>query len=164
MSHASPRSDSSHFDPTASSNSVSVIIPVYNGEKFIRRTLDSIVGQTVPPAQVLVIDDGSPDESARVSETFGSPIRVVKTKNGGAAAARYLGGSLAEGKWIAFCDQDDIWHSAKLEKQLRLAHECPELNYILTDYIDYVDVPERQSDIRSHLSYAPKEFWKKEHP
>jgi GT2 family glycosyltransferase len=163
MSQESPCSNSTDFDPMASSNSVSVIVPVYKGERFIRRTLDSIVGQTVSPSQVLVIDDGSPDESARIAETFGSPVSVVRIKNGGAAAARNFGGSLAEGNWIAFCDQDDIWHPAKLEKQLRLAHQFPELNYILADYIDCVDIPECESDIRSHFSYAPKEFWNKEH-
>jgi hypothetical protein len=66
---------------------------------------------------------------------------------------------MAKGRWVAFCDQDDIWLSTKLEKQLRLVSEVPELHLVLTDYIVLTD---DVLDARSHLSYAPEGFWVKE--
>jgi glycosyltransferase involved in cell wall biosynthesis len=151
------------FDPTARSNSVSVVIPLYNGAGFIKATLDSILAQTVPPAEILVIDDESQDDSALIVEAFGPPVTLFRVKNGGAAAARNLGASRAKSNWIALCDQDDLWHPTKLEKQLRLANECPELHCVLTDYVDCSKIPDDSKSIRSHLSYAPDGYWEKEY-
>jgi glycosyltransferase involved in cell wall biosynthesis len=147
------------FDPHEPFNSVSVIIPVYKGARFIRGTLDSILAQTVRPSEVLVIDDESPDDSGTIAEAFGPPVRVVKTKNGGASAARNLGASEAKSNWLAFCDQDDLWHASKLEKQLRLANDFPEVHCVLTDYTEITDGVIAG---RSHFSYAPTDFWNKE--
>jgi len=151
--------ESREFDPSDPFYSVSVVIPVYKGEKFIQNTLNSILSQTVKPCEVIVIDDESPDDSFKIVSGFGDRVSVIRTPNGGAVTARNLGASKAKGRWIAFCDQDDFWHPAKLEKQLRLAGECPDVHYVLTDYADVLDgVPAA----RSHLSYAPEGFWKKE--
>lgn len=162
MSEQYAPSNSTDFDPCASGNTVSVVIPLYKGARFIGRTLDSILAQTIRPTEVLVIDDGSPDDSGRIVEAFGPPVTLIRIANGGAAAARNLGASKAKGNWIALCDQDDLWHPAKLEKQLRLANECPELHCVLTDYIDCAEVPDGPTTIRSHFSYVPNNFWKKE--
>lgn len=147
------------FNPQHPLNSVSVVIPAYKGAKFIKQTIGSILAQTFRPAEVLVIDDESPDDSGAIAAAFGSPVHVVKTKNGGAAAARNLGASQAKSNWVAFCDQDDLWHASKLEKQLRLANEFPEVNCVLTDYTEITD---GVVSSRSHLSYAPTDFWNKE--
>ena len=147
------------FDPHAISNSVSVVIPLYKGEKFIRKTLESIFGQTVTPAEVLVIDDGSTDGSARIVESFAPAVTLIRKRNGGASAARNYGATIARGEWLAFCDQDDLWVPTKLEKQLRLANECPEIHCVLTDYADSSN---GRLSLRSHFSYAPENFWNKE--
>jgi len=147
------------FDPKDPFYSVSVVVPVHNGEKFIQKTLDCIVSQTVAPFEVIVIDDGSTDDSMKIVSHFADRVAVTRTPNRGASAARNLGASKAKGRWVAFCDQDDFWHPAKLEKQLRVAGECPDVHCVLTDYAEVFD---GVLAARSHLSYAPEGFWKKE--
>ena len=78
----------SDFDPSHPSNSVSVIVPVYNGAKFIAETLKSILQQTVRPSEVIVINDGSTDNTASVVEEFGNSVTLINTENQGACAAR----------------------------------------------------------------------------
>jgi glycosyltransferase involved in cell wall biosynthesis len=144
------------FDPFHPSNSVSVIIPVYNGAKFIAQTLNTILGQTVRPAEVIVVNDGFTDNTAAVVERFGDSVTMIHTPNGGECAARNLAVSRAKGNWIAPCDGDDLWLPTKLEKQLRLANEVPGLHCVLTDYAEITDGVVGD---RSHLSYAPKDYW-----
>jgi glycosyltransferase involved in cell wall biosynthesis len=144
------------FDPFHPSNSVSVIIPVYNGAKFIAKTLETILAQTVPATEVIVINDGSPDNSASIVQGFGDAVTLINAQNAGAAASRNFGASKAKGTWLAFCDQDDLWLPTKLEKQLRLANEAPDVHFVLTDYAEIADGVVSN---RSHLTYAPAGFW-----
>ena len=144
------------FDPADPFFSVSAVVVVYNGAKFLRATLESILAQTVPPLEILVIDDGSPDNSGEIAASLGPAITVLRIANGGASAARNFGAAQARGRWIAFCDQDDLWHPDKLRRQLNLVARCPEIHYVLTDFVDTTDgVPAP----RTHLSYAPPDFW-----
>jgi len=148
------------FDPSHPSNSVSVIIPVYNGAKFIAETLKSILGQTVRPAEIIIVDDGSPDNTVSVVKTFEDSVVLIRTRNRGASAARNTGALHAKGNWLAFCDQDDLWLPSKLEKQLRLANEVPEVHFVLTDFSN---ISNGLVASRSHLSYVPQDFWIQEH-
>jgi len=148
--------NSVEFDPFHPANSVSVIIPVYNGARFIAQTLETILSQTVRPAEVIVINDGSTDNTVEVVEKFGDPVILIPTPNGGACKARNIGAASAKGNWLAFCDGDDLWLPSKLEKQLRLASEVPDIHYVLTDYADITD---GAVAARSHLSYTPKNYW-----
>lgn len=147
------------FDAADPFYSVSAIVTLYNGTKFIRKTLETILSQTVKPFEILVIDDGSTDDSPDIARSFGDRVQVIRKPNGGASAARNFGASKAAGRWIAFCDQDDYWHEAKLEKQLRLVSESPDIHFVLTDWIYNVDGVVTG---RSHLSFAPEGFWNKE--
>lgn len=144
------------FDPSHPENSVSVIIPVYNGARFIAETLESILNQTVRPAEVIVIDDGSTDDTALAVEKFGHPVMLIRTSNGGACKARNIAARKATGNWIAPCDGDDLWLPTKLEKQLRLANQAPDIHCVLTDY---ADITKGVVATRSHLSYVPRDFW-----
>ena len=146
----------SGFDASHPSNSVSVVIAVFNGAKFIRQTLTTILGQTVRPAEVIVVNDGSTDNTVAVVEEFGDSVNLVNTDNNFVCAARNAGAAKATGNWLAFCDHDDLWLPTKLEKQLRLAHEVPDIHYVLTDYAEMVDGVVAN---RSHFSRAPKDFW-----
>lgn len=122
MGRTSCRKASRHrCDVTAAS--VSVVIPCYNGAAFLRETLESALKQTHPPLEVLVIDDGSTDESAEIAESFGPPVRVIRQKNQGESVARNRGIEEANGHWIAFLDADDYWASDKLECQLAVVDE-----------------------------------------
>lgn len=103
------------------SSSVSVVIPCYNGAKFLRNTLQSAIGQTHSPAEIIVIDDGSTDNSAAIAESFGRPVRVIRQTNQGESVARNRGMDEAKGHWIAFLDADDSWEPTKLARQLAAA-------------------------------------------
>jgi glycosyltransferase involved in cell wall biosynthesis len=105
--------------PSAGEHSVSVVIPAYNSARTLGRTLESVISQTFPPLEILVVDDGSGDDTAAVAEAFGPPVRVIRKLNGGPASARNLGVHQARGHWIAFLDADDQWIPTKLERQLR---------------------------------------------
>lgn len=86
---------------------VSVIIPNYNQEKYISRAIDSILGQTYPEIEIIVVDDGSTDSSEFIIERYGKRISSVRKNNGGAASARNSGISKSKGKYICFLDADD---------------------------------------------------------
>jgi glycosyltransferase involved in cell wall biosynthesis len=111
---------------------VSVVIPCYNGAKFLRETLDSVLAQTYPVLEVLVIDDGSTDDSAAIAESFGPPIRVIRQPNQGESVARNRGIDEAKGEWIAFLDADDLWDAQKIHKQMDFSLLHPEVMCIHT--------------------------------
>jgi glycosyltransferase involved in cell wall biosynthesis len=98
--------------------SISVVIPAYNAAQFIRETLDSVLNQTLPADEVLVIDDGSTDETASIAESYGSAVRVFRRPNLKQSVSRNFGVQEAKSEWIAFNDADDIWESNKLERQM----------------------------------------------
>lgn len=100
-------------------DSISVIIPVYNGENFIKETIESVLAQSHKNLEVIVVDDGSNDNTIEIVEYFGDKIQIFKMSNSGVAAARNFGVTMAKGNWIAFLDADDIWAPRKLERQFR---------------------------------------------
>ena len=100
------------------SPSVGAIVPVYNAERFIAEALDSVLGQTVPPEVVIVVDDGSNDESATIARSYGSAVTVVHQPNAGPASARNTGLDRLTTDLVAFCDADDVWDEHKIERQL----------------------------------------------
>ncbi len=98
--------------------SVSVIIPAYNAGQRITRAIANVLNQTLPVLEVIVVDDGSTDDTVAVASRFGPPVRVVSKPNGGPASARNLGAGLARGDWLAMLDADDWWFPRKIELQL----------------------------------------------
>lgn len=93
----------------------SVVIPVYNSERFVGEALDGVFAQTRQPAQVIVVDDGSADRSAAIAQARG--VTVIRQANAGVSAARNVGMRAATQPWIAFLDADDTWLPNKLELQ-----------------------------------------------
>lgn len=98
--------------------SISVIIPVYNGERYLAEAIESVLAQTRPADEIIVVDDGSTDNSAVVAQGFGLPVKLVRQANQGQAAARNLGVELAHGNLLAFLDADDLWLPDKLARQV----------------------------------------------
>jgi glycosyltransferase involved in cell wall biosynthesis len=98
---------------------VSAIIPAYNAAKFIHTAIESALAQTHHLLEIIVVDDGSRDETAKVAE--GYPVTVICQENGGPASARNTGVKAASGEWLAFLDHDDSWHADKTEQQLKYA-------------------------------------------
>jgi glycosyltransferase involved in cell wall biosynthesis len=114
---------------------VSVIIPVYNGERFLGEALRSVAAQEYRRFEVLVVDDGSTDGSRRIAERF-SDVRVLSGPRRGVSGARNLAVAASEGEFLAFLDADDIWFPRKLSLQVALATAQPEVGVVmvLQDY------------------------------
>lgn len=108
---------------------VSVIIPAYNASAYVAQAVQSALGQRGVDLEVIVIDDGSTDDTPKVLATFGESIRVVRQSNAGHVKARNHAAQLARGEWLAFLDADDEWLPDKLAKQLQLAEEDTALIY-----------------------------------
>ncbi len=115
----------------ASGWTVSCLVPVFNGERFLAETLQSVLAQSRPPFEVLVVDDASTDGSAAIADGFGAPVSVIRRPHRGSAAAREAGLAAARGDFIAMVDADDIWHPEKLGRQLERFECSPELDVSL---------------------------------
>ncbi|NNC11599.1 glycosyltransferase family 2 protein [Planctomonas sp. JC2975] len=101
---------------------VSVIVPTHNGVRYLRHTLDSLSGQTYPDVEVIVVDDGSTDDTVAMAHDHPVRPQVLEQNNSGVAVARNRGLAAAGGDWVAFIDQDDLWHSERVDALLELAH------------------------------------------
>jgi glycosyltransferase involved in cell wall biosynthesis len=112
--------------------SISVVIPAFNASQLLPATLESVLNQTLRAAEILVIDDGSTDNTAEVAEAFGSSVRVIRRPNSRQAASRNLGAAEATSEWIAFVDADDLWEKDKLEKQMLALKAKPEASLCYT--------------------------------
>jgi glycosyltransferase involved in cell wall biosynthesis len=127
------------------SPTVSVVIPAYGHRDFIGRTLDSVFAQTWTDYEIIIINDGSPDDTEAVLQPWlaRSAIRYVKQKNAGVAAARNRGIGLAKGEFIALLDDDDLWPPNKLASQVELMRSNPTavMVYGNLSYIDSRDAP-----------------------
>jgi glycosyltransferase involved in cell wall biosynthesis len=98
--------------------SVSVVIPTYNYERFIGDAIRSVLEQTYPPSEIIVVDDGSTDETAAVVGAFGDEVRYIRQNNAGVSAARNRGVAESTSELISFLDSDDTWEPTNLEKQI----------------------------------------------
>ena len=114
---------------------VSVVIPTYNRAATVPRAIESVLAQTVTDLEVIVVDDGSSDDTGKVlREMFGDLIRYYSQVNQGASVARNKGVEEARGEWIAFLDSDDLWEKEKLEWQLKALEQFgPECGGCYTD-------------------------------
>ena len=116
---------------------VSIVIPAYNAAPYIAETLESALAQTHARREIIVIDDGSTDDTEIRVAPYLSRIRYRRQANAGTAAARNTGLRMATGDYIAFLDADDIWQTEKLEIQLRMAARHPESCMIVCDGVDF---------------------------
>jgi glycosyltransferase involved in cell wall biosynthesis len=105
---------------------VSLIIPVYNASLYLREAIDSALNQTVKPRQIIVVDDGSTDDSLEIARSYGPIVTVITQTNNGTAAARNRGLAEANEPMVAFLDNDDRFVAHKLERQLEALLERPE--------------------------------------
>jgi glycosyltransferase involved in cell wall biosynthesis len=116
---------------------VSVIIPVYNGERFLARAIDSVLRQNHSPLEVIVVNDGSTDGTAQVIRRYARQVRSTYQPNGGLPAAQNQGLRMADGDLIAFLDADDLWPRHRLETQVAYLRENPSTD-IVRGQIEYV--------------------------
>jgi GT2 family glycosyltransferase len=116
---------------------VSAIVPAYNSVRYLPEAIDSVLAQTYRDFEIIVVDDGSTDGTQGVLARYGDRIRVVRQSNQGSAAARNAGILAARGEFIAFLDADDLWLPQKLERQMRLFGERPEIGWVYSDYREF---------------------------
>ncbi|HMF14016.1 MAG TPA: glycosyltransferase family A protein [Gemmataceae bacterium] len=130
--------------------SVSVIMPTYNCSRFIAEALDSILAQSVRPSEIIVVDDGSTDDTAARLAPYLAHIRYERQENRGVSAARNNGVGRATGEFVAFLDADDVWHPRKLELQLRALADNPGLALLGTGIFAWPTTAFPEIDVRSH--------------
>lgn len=114
-------------------SSVSAVIPCYNGEAYLAEAIESVLRQTRPVDEIIVVDDGSKDRSVEVARSFGARVRVIEQPNSGPSAARNAGIDAATGDWVALLDADDMWLPHKIERQLEAAAGAPDAVCILSN-------------------------------
>ena len=130
-------------------SSVSVVIPAYNHSRYLRQAVDSALGQTLGPAEVFVVDDGSTDETSQVLSAYGNRIRVIRQMNCGVSSARNNGAKAATGDFLAFLDADDVWLPRKLELQAARFVASPRLGLV---HCGVQDINEHGDPRSSHLN------------
>jgi glycosyltransferase involved in cell wall biosynthesis len=131
---------------------VSVILPVYNGERYLRLAIESVLAQTFTDFELIVIDDGSTDSSPAVAKAFGDRLRYARQNNGGVASAFNHGLSLARGQYISWLSHDDLFEPAKLEMQWQALNGYPRPAVCYTDaaFIDAGGAIKRTADLPDH--------------
>ena len=128
---------------------VSVIVPVYNVEKYLPKCIDSILNQTYPHLEVLLVDDGSTDESGRICDEYAAKddrVRVVHKENGGQGSARNMALDVMKGEFVAFVDSDDYIELDTLAKMLD-ALQCYNADMVITSF--FMNTPFRQIETKA---------------
>jgi glycosyltransferase involved in cell wall biosynthesis len=135
------------------SSLISCIIPVFNGERYLREAIGRILQQTYHPVEIIVADDGSTDGTASVVAGYDEQVMYLQQPHAGPAAARNLGLSIARGEFVAFLDADDLWHLEKLTRQMARFQARPELDLCIT-HIQNFWSPELQEEV-AHFDQHP---------
>jgi glycosyltransferase involved in cell wall biosynthesis len=135
--------------------SVSVIIPVYNGEKYLAEAIGSVLRQDVPGLEVIVVDDGSRDGSVPAARTFRPRVSIVEQEHRGPGAARNSGARAATREFLAFLDCDDYWAPGKLARQLARFEADPAPDIVFTHVLNFYS-PELTADQRSAIVCPPE--------
>ncbi|NOT69151.1 MAG: glycosyltransferase [Methylophilaceae bacterium] len=112
---------------------VSVVIPSYNAARFLPEAIDSVRKQTLAVHEIIIMDDGSTDDTEQVVQSLGDGILYIRQKNAGVSAARNRGIDAATGEIIAFLDADDVWLPEKIERQLQVFQDHPDVALVATD-------------------------------
>jgi glycosyltransferase involved in cell wall biosynthesis len=138
---------------------VSVIIPVHNHEQFIGETIESVMNQSCPHTQIIVVDDGSTDGTRNVLETYGDRIEVIRQMNAGVVAARNTGINKAIGDYVCILDCDDLFLPNKVELQLAVFRNRPDVGLVHTGAM-----VERKTDTgwETWYTYIPVNFFTRE--
>ncbi|HZR83431.1 MAG TPA: glycosyltransferase family A protein [Candidatus Binatia bacterium] len=138
----------------ASRARVSVVLPVFNRAAYVGEAIESVLAQTLPPDELIVVDDGSTDDSVAIAEAFSRPsLRVLRQENAGIGAARNRGLAAATGDLIAFIDSDDVWERDKLELEARAMSAREEVDLVFGHLVEFLS-PEREEELAGSLRFA----------
>jgi len=135
---------------------ISVVIPTYNRASFLPATLDAVLAQTLPPDEIIVVDDGSEDETQEVLRSYAPQVRHLRIPNSGELVARNTGVRAASGNLVAFCDSDDLWRPGFLAALAALWQVEPRT---AVGYSDFVILRDGIWGEASKFAAAPPGFW-----
>ncbi len=135
-------------------SSISVIIPMFNAERYIAATIQSVFDQRISPAEIIIVDDGSTDGSAAIVQTFAPRVHYLHQPNLGPAAARNLGVRQTTGDLLAFLDADDLWTADKLQRQCAALSDHPELDAVLGQIENFIS-PDSARSKQGHWPDLP---------
>ena len=135
---------------------VSAIIPAYNRADFLPETISTLLAQTSPPHEIIVVDDGSTDGTEAAVAGFGDAVRYRRIENSGAPVARNVGAAMATGDWLWFCDSDDLWRPEFLERMRGLAATAPYPKFL---FGNFQLVRDGIWESVTKFATAPKGFW-----
>ncbi|APW59898.1 glycosyltransferase family 2 protein [Paludisphaera borealis] len=138
---------------------VSVVIPSYNRGRLLTQTIDSVLRQTVVPSEIIVVDDGSTDDTEARLVPYAGRIHYIRQDNQGVSAARNRGLRKASGQLIAFLDADDVWHPRKLEMQLAVFDGRPDLGLLGTGQFDWPTTAFPEVDPNDSGPLIPVTWW-----
>ena len=118
---------------------ISVVVPAYNAAKTVPATLDALLEQSRPPDEIVVVDDGSKDQTREVLDAYRDRVKLVFQPNGGVSAARNRAVAETTGDWVAFCDADDLWHREKLQVMTAVLRSWPDVDLAFHEFWTVVD-------------------------
>lgn len=134
---------------------VSVIMPIFNTEKYVAEAIDSVLAQTYAHTELICVDDGSTDGTLAILRSYGDRLTVIESpENGGIGSARNLGLAKASGEFISFIDADDVWKPEKLELQLAALLKDPSVSMCFTHMECFLS-PELPEEVR-RIRYCPE--------
>ena len=134
---------------------VSVLMPVYNRERYLAEAIESMLAQDYRPLEIIVVDDGSTDSSAAIAQRYGDPVRYDYQPHGGIANARNRSLALARGEYLAFLDSDDLWEGGALAKQMEVIRSDPDLAMVFGYVIEFIS-PELDQETAAKLGCHPE--------
>ena len=136
---------------------VSCIVPVYNGAKYLTEALESVLRQSWGGIDLLVVDDGSTDDTAHVAQSFGSAVRYFRQDNSGPPTARNRGVAEALGTHIGFLDADDVWTDDKISQQMKAFGDDPEVDFCVAMAQNFwtAEVAHERTLLAGHPRLAP---------
>lgn len=121
-------------------HSVSVVMTAFDAERYIEEALRSVLDQTVPPDEIVVVDDGSTDDTAAIAASFAPRVTVLRREHAGIGVSRNAGLAAAHGSLVALIDADDVWLPAKLERQHAAFADDPSREAVFCLFDEFVDV------------------------
>ena len=138
---------------------ISVVIPTYNRIELLKRSIDSVINQTIKPSEIIIVDDGSNDGTEAMVKNKYDSLKLITQKNKGASAARNSGIKASSGEWICFLDSDDEWKNDKLEKQITAATNNSDYKFFHSNEI-WIKNGKRINQKKKHKKYGGDIFKK----
>ena len=136
---------------------ISVVIPAFNAERFIRQAIKSVQNHTVKVAEIIVVDDGCTDQTAEIAKEMGVIVLEKPDTNQGVATARNRGVYASGGDWIAWLDADDLWEKRKIEYQWHAIQACPDAGLVSCySKLALIGSPQNEEDLQ-HIESL--KFW-----